>query len=174
VRLPAPEPLWVEGRLPPALALSILRVLYSDADWRKNLAQVRRLLINIEPTLHAMMHTHHRFKPDLHARDGVARDERGEPIPEVHPEVHPEVLLGARALDSMDERVKSNVLATCRASLSLWADPLVEYATSWLDFSIGTWSARKRRCRSISSRPRPMPTALPSWSGCSRARRSTA
>jgi type IV secretion system protein VirD4 len=37
----------------------------------------------------------------------------------------------------MDERVKSNVLATCRASLSLWADPLVEYATSWSDFSIG-------------------------------------
>ena len=109
----------------------ILHVLYSEADERKNLAQVRRLLINIEPTLHAMMHTHHRFKPDLHARDGVARD--GEPISEVHPEV----LLGARALESMDERVKSNVLATCRAALSLWADPLVEYATSWSDFSIG-------------------------------------
>ena len=111
----------------------ILHVLYSETDERKNLAQVRRLLINIEPTLQAMMHTHHRFKPDLHARDGVGRDERGEPIPEVHPEV----LLGARALDSMDERVKSNVLATCRAALSLWADPLVEYATSWSDFSIG-------------------------------------
>ena len=111
----------------------ILHVLYSEADEGKNLAQVRRLLINIEPTLHAMMHTHHRFKPDLHARDGVAHDNRGEPIPEVHPEV----LLGARALDSMDERVKSNVLATCRAALSLWADPLVEYATSWSDFSIG-------------------------------------
>src|SRR5580704_951475 len=111
----------------------ILHVLYAEADERKNLAQVRRLLINIDPTLHAMMNTHHRYKPDLHAADGLARDERGEPIPEVHPEV----LLGARALDSMDERVKSNVLATCRASLSLWADPLVEYATSWSDFSIG-------------------------------------
>jgi type IV secretion system protein VirD4 len=111
----------------------ILHVLYSEPDERKNLAQVRRLLINIEPTLHAMMNTHHRHRPDLHARDGVARDDHGEPIPEIHPEV----LLGARALDSMDERVKSNVLATCRASLSLWADPLVEYATNWSDFSIG-------------------------------------
>jgi len=111
----------------------ILHVLYAEPDERKNLAQVRRLLINIDPTLQAMMNTHHRYKPDLHAADGLARDQRGEPIPEVHPEV----LLGARALDSMDERVKSNVLATCRASLSLWADPLVEYATSWSDFSIG-------------------------------------
>jgi type IV secretion system protein VirD4 len=111
----------------------ILHVLYSEADEGKNLAQVRRLLINIEPTLHAMMNTHHRLQPNLHARDGLARDATGQTIPEIHPEV----LLGARALDSMDERVKSNVLATCRASLSLWADPLVEYATSWSDFSIG-------------------------------------
>jgi type IV secretion system protein VirD4 len=111
----------------------ILHVLYSEPDERKNLAQVRRLLINIDPTLHAMKHTQHRFKPDFHASDGLTKDGRGEPIPETHPEV----LLGANALDSMDERVKSNVLATCRASLTLWADPLVEYATSWSDFSIG-------------------------------------
>lgn len=111
----------------------ILHVLYSEPDERKNLAQVRRLLINIEPTLHAMMNTAHRPRPDLHAPDGLCRGPDGELIPEAHPEV----LLGARALDSMDERVKSNVLATCRASLSLWADPLVEYATSWSDFSIG-------------------------------------
>ena len=111
----------------------ILHVLYSETDENKNLAQVRRLLINIEPTLHAMAHTRHRFRPDFHAADGLARDEVGEKIMEIHPEV----LLGATALSSMDERVKSNVLATCRASLSLWADPLVEYATSWSDFSIG-------------------------------------
>jgi type IV secretion system protein VirD4 len=111
----------------------ILHVLYSEADERKNLAQVRRLLINIEPTLHAMMNTQHRHRPDFHAPDALARDAEGQTIPEIHPEV----LLGAKALDSMDERVKSNVLATCRASLSLWADPLVEYATSWSDFSIG-------------------------------------
>ncbi|MEW5688198.1 MAG: type IV secretory system conjugative DNA transfer family protein [Pseudomonadota bacterium] len=111
----------------------ILHVLYSEADSNKNLAQVRRLLINIDPTLHAMKNTLHRHRPDFHAADGLARDAEGQPIAEVHPEV----LLGATALDSMDERVKSNVLATCRASLSLWADPLVEYATSWSDFSIG-------------------------------------
>ena len=111
----------------------ILHVLYSETDENKNLAQVRRLLINIEPTLHAMMHTQHRNKPDFHAADGLARDGEGGPIPEIHPEV----LLGAKALDSLDFRVKSSVLATCRASLSLWADPLVEYATSWSDFSIG-------------------------------------
>lgn len=111
----------------------ILHVLYSEPDERKNLAQVRRLLIHIEPTLHAMMNTHHRHRPDLHAADGLARDADGAPIPEVHPEIH----LGAKALSGMDERVKSNVLATCRASLSLWADPLVEHATSWSDFSIG-------------------------------------
>jgi type IV secretion system protein VirD4 len=111
----------------------ILHVLYTEPDERKNLAQVRRLMINIEPTLQAMMNTHHRHKPDLHAVDGLARDADGQLIPEVHPEV----LLGARSLDSMDERVKSSVLATCRSSLTLWADPLVEYATSWSDFSIG-------------------------------------
>ena len=112
----------------------ILHVLYTEPDERKNLAQVRRLLINIEPTLHAMMHTHHRHQArPARAPTGWPVTPTGEPIPEIHPEV----LLGARALDSMDERVKSNVLATCRASLSLWADPLVEYATSWSDFSIG-------------------------------------
>ncbi len=111
----------------------ILHVLYAEPDDKKNLAQVRRLLINIEPTLQAMMKTEHRHQVDLHAPDGLARDEAGEPIPEVHPEV----LLGAKALSSMEPRVRSNVLATCRASLSLWADPLVEYATSWSDFSIG-------------------------------------
>ena len=111
----------------------ILHVLYSEPDAKKNLAQVRRLLINIEPTLQAMANTKHRWRPDFHAADGYARDTGGERIAEGHPEV----LLGASALSSMDERVKSNVLATCRASLSLWADPLVEYATSWSDFSIG-------------------------------------
>ena len=111
----------------------ILHVLYSEPDAQKNLAEVRRRLINIDPTLHAMMQTLHRYRPDPHAPDGLAHDEDGEPIAEVHPEV----LLGAKALSSMDERVRSSVLATCRASLSLWADPLVDYATSWSDFSIG-------------------------------------
>jgi len=111
----------------------ILHVLYSEPDEHKTLAEVRRRLINIEPTLHAMLHTLHRNRPDPLARDGLARGPDGEPIAEGHPEV----LLGAKALSSMDERVRSSVLATCRASLSLWADPLVDYATSGSDFSIG-------------------------------------
>eukprot|EP01037_Dinobryon_pediforme_P015028 gene15027-15168_t len=111
----------------------ILHVLYAEPDEKKNLAQVRRLLINIEPTLQAMVATKHRNTPDLHAPGGEALDDSGNPIPETHPEV----LLGARAFMSMEGRVRSNVLATCRASLSLWADPLVEYATSWSDFMIG-------------------------------------
>ena len=58
----------------------ILHVLYSEPDERKNLAQVRRLLINIEPTLHAMMNTQHRHKPDLHARRraGAGRRRRAD------------------------------------------------------------------------------------------------
>ena len=47
------------------------------------------------------------------------------------------MLLGARAIESLDPRVRSNVLATARAALHLWADPMVEYATSTSDFMIG-------------------------------------
>jgi type IV secretion system protein VirD4 len=102
----------------------ILHVLYSEPDDKKNLAQVRRLLINIDSTLEAMVNTPHRE---------VGRDAKNKPIFEPHPEV----VLGATALKKMEERVKSSVLATARASLELWADPLVEYATSWSDFAIG-------------------------------------
>jgi len=111
----------------------ILHVLYSAPAEQKNIAHVRRLLINIEATLHAMKNTYHRHRPDFHAADGLAKGEDGKPIPEIHPEV----LLGARAFETMEPKVRSSVLATCRASLTLWADPLVEYATSWSDFMIG-------------------------------------
>lgn len=111
----------------------ILHTLYAEPDEQKNLAQVRRLLIDIDATLAAMKTTLHRRRPDLHAPDGLARGPGGEPIAEVHPAV----LLGANTLESMDVRVRANVLATCRSSLSLWADPMVEYATSWSDFLIG-------------------------------------
>src|SRR6202012_3902348 len=65
----------------------ILHVLYTEADARKNLAQVRRLLINTGPPLHAMIHTHHRQRRALQAPGGLARAAEGQPIPEVHPEV---------------------------------------------------------------------------------------
>jgi type IV secretion system protein VirD4 len=111
----------------------ILHVLYTEPDERKNLAQVRRLVIDIDRTFWAMKNTLHRERPDLSQPDGFARDEEGKRIPETHPEV----LLGAQALEMMDVRVRSSVLATCLSSLGLWADPLVEYATSWSDFMIG-------------------------------------
>jgi type IV secretion system protein VirD4 len=111
----------------------ILHVLYTAEDDKKHLAEVRRMLTNLEPTLHAMLNTKHRNKPDEFAPDGLARDENGELIPEIHPEIR----LGAQALALMDDRVKSNVIATMQASVALWADPLVEYATSTSDFVIG-------------------------------------
>jgi type IV secretion system protein VirD4 len=111
----------------------ILHVLYAEPDEKKNLAHVRRLVIDIEPTLWAMKTTVHRYRPDLGQPDGLARDAAGEPIAEVHPEV----MLGALALETMEPRVRSSVLATCLAALGLWADPMVEYATSWSDFVIG-------------------------------------
>ena len=111
----------------------ILHVLYTCEDDRKHLAEVRRMLTNLEPTLHAMLNTKHRYRPDAFASDGYARDDAGDRIPEIHPEVR----LGAQALALMDDRVKSNVIATMQASVALWADPLVEYATSTSDFVIG-------------------------------------
>lgn len=111
----------------------ILHVLYTAADEDKNLSFVRRLLIDIEPTLDAMLGTLHRHRPDRDAPDGLARDQFGEPVAEVHPEVW----LGATAFRAMEQRVRSNVLATAQKSLALWADPLVAEATGWSDFCMG-------------------------------------
>jgi type IV secretion system protein VirD4 len=111
----------------------ILHVLYTAEDDRKHLAEVRRKLSDLEPTLHEMRHTLHRFQPDIYAHDGLARDDSGALIPETHPEVR----LGAEALQRMDARVRANVIATMQGALMLWADPLVEHATSASDFIIG-------------------------------------
>uniref|UniRef100_B0T9A5 TRAG family protein n=1 Tax=Caulobacter sp. (strain K31) TaxID=366602 RepID=B0T9A5_CAUSK len=111
----------------------ILHALYTAPDELKNLTYVRRLLIDIEPTLDAMLGSKHRWRPDAAAPDGLARDAEGQPIAEVHPEVW----LGATAFRSMEPRVRSSVLATSQKSLALWADPLVANATSWSDFCIG-------------------------------------
>ena len=111
----------------------ILHALYTAPDDLKNLTYVRRLLIDIQATLDAMLGTLHRYRPDPAAADGLARDADGELIAEVHPEVW----LGATALRSMEPRVRSSVLATAQKSLALWADPLVSNATSWSDFCIG-------------------------------------
>ena len=111
----------------------ILHTLYAAPDDQKNLTHVRRLLIDINATLDAMLGTLHRWRPDPAAPDGLARDAGGAPIAEVHPEVW----LGATAFRTMEPRVRSSVLATAQKSLALWADPLVASATSWSDFCIG-------------------------------------
>jgi type IV secretion system protein VirD4 len=111
----------------------ILHALYTAPDDRKNLTYVRRLLIDIDATLDAMLGTQHRHRPDPEAADGLARDVDGALIGEVHPEVW----LGATAFRKMEPRVRSSVLATAQKSLALWADPLVSNATSWSDFCIG-------------------------------------
>jgi type IV secretion system protein VirD4 len=111
----------------------ILHVLYAAPDDKKTLTHVRQLLMNIEPTLDAMLTTQHRHRPDLAAKDRLARDERGEPIAEIHPEVW----MGATAFRGMDDRVSSNVLSTAQTALELFADPLVARATSWSDFCLG-------------------------------------
>lgn len=111
----------------------ILHALYTAPDDLKNLTYVRRMLIDIEPTLDAMLGTKHRWRPDGEAADGLARDAEGRTIAEVHPEVW----LGATAFRSMEPRVRSSVLATAQKSLALWADPLVANATAWSDFCIG-------------------------------------
>jgi type IV secretion system protein VirD4 len=111
----------------------ILHVLYVEEDDRKHLAEVRRRLADLEPTLHEMLNTRHRYRPDVHAADGLARDQDGRLIPEAHPEV----VLGAKALELMDSRVRANVIATMQGAMMLWADPLVGHATSTSDFVIG-------------------------------------
>lgn len=111
----------------------ILHVLYTAPDEKKNLTHVRELLLDVEPTLRAMVLTKHRYRPDPLAPDGFARDAAGEKIPETHPEIK----LGATAFAAMDSRVSSSVLATAQAALTLFADPMVAHATSWSDYAIG-------------------------------------
>jgi type IV secretion system protein VirD4 len=62
----------------------ILHVLYTEDGDKKHLGEVRRRLTNLEPTLHAMLGTMHRYKSDVFAEDGLARDEAGALIAEPH------------------------------------------------------------------------------------------
>lgn len=108
----------------------ILHVLYTAEDENKNLAYVRRLLINIEPTIDAMLNTKHYLE---YPRTADGRELAGPPQAVNHPEIN----LGAAALMSMDIKVRSSVLGTAQSAVTLFADPLVAYATSWSDFAIG-------------------------------------
>lgn len=112
----------------------ILHVLYTANDEDKNLAYVRRLLINIEPTVDAMLNQAHYWEdvPGHQIDDSIYHGPAYK-----RPVNHPEINLGATALMSMDVKVRSSVIGTAQASLTLFADPLVAYATSWSDFAIG-------------------------------------
>src|SRR3546814_12153452 len=85
----------------------ILHVLYTAEDKNKNLAYVRRLLIDIEPTITAMLHTKHYFE---YPKTDDGRELQGPPAPTNHPEIN----LGATALMSMDGKVRKLGRASCR------------------------------------------------------------
>jgi type IV secretion system protein VirD4 len=98
----------------------IVHVLYAAKPEQKTIAHVRALLLDIDPTLIAMQTTLHRK-----AAGGQGM------------EVHPECRMVATALRVMSPNTRSSIVATAQKALTLWADPLVQNATSWSDFSIG-------------------------------------
>jgi type IV secretion system protein VirD4 len=111
----------------------ILHILYTAEPEKKTIAHLRELLLNADVALAEMQTAYHRLRPDLHAADGYARDGAGEVIPETHPEC----ANVAGALLSLDIKVRTSIIASAQAALTLWADPMVQHATSWSDFSIG-------------------------------------
>jgi type IV secretion system protein VirD4 len=98
----------------------IIHVLYAARPEQKTIAHVRGLLLDITPTLAAMQATLHR------------RIAGGEAM-----ETHPECRMVATAVLGMSPNTRSSVVSTAQKALALWADPLVQNATSWSDFSIG-------------------------------------
>jgi type IV secretion system protein VirD4 len=98
----------------------IIHVLYAAKPEQKTIAHVRGLLLDITPTLAAMQATLHRKVPG------------GEAM-----ETHPECRMVATAVLGMSPNTRSSVVSTAQKALALWADPLVQNATSWSDFSIG-------------------------------------
>ena len=67
--------------------------------------------------------------------------------------------MGATALAGMDERVKSNVPATCRASLSLWADRFqidvtTKFDTLWSMRTIKDVALDRQRLPRVRRQPR--------------------
>ena len=149
----------------------ILHVLYSETDESKNLAQVRRLLINIEPTLHAMMNTQHRHRPDLHARrrpgaGRARRADRGDPsrgAARRH---------GARQHGRAGEIQRAGDLPRLAVAVGRSPGRVRDQLVGLLDrrprLLGGAGQLLHHHAR------RPTPTGWPSWCGCSPARPSTA
>ncbi len=111
----------------------VLHQLYTAPDEEKNLAAVRTRMMSFNSLLADMASTAHRFKADRTAADGLARDERGDLIPEPHPEVQGI----ATQYKEMDAKLKSNLAATVMSYLDVFADPIVAEKTSRSDFQIG-------------------------------------
>ncbi len=96
------------------LTAIILHVLYAAPLERKNLAEVRRSVLDSKNTLIAM-------GGQLHLGDSP----------------HPEVRLIGERYAIMENKVRDSILATCSTCLELYADPTVAELTSRSDFTIG-------------------------------------
>ena len=97
----------------------ILHVLYTAEDDRKNLAEVRSRLFDLDNTLKEMMRTPHR----LNRETGKG-------------EVHPEVLRVAKAIYSKYKKFRESVAGTAETYLKPWAAELVAEKTAVNDFEI--------------------------------------
>jgi type IV secretion system protein VirD4 len=96
------------------LTAIILHVLYAAPLEDKNLAEVRRSVLDSKNTLIAMAGL-------LHLGDSP----------------HPEVRLIGERYAIMENKVRDSILATCSTCLELYADPTVAELTSRSDFTIG-------------------------------------
>lgn len=96
------------------LTAIILHVLYAAPLHQKNLAEVRRCVLDMGDTLDAMSNS-------LHLGDAS----------------HPEVQLIANRYLTMEDKVRDSILATCSTCLELYADPIVAKLTARSDFAIG-------------------------------------
>lgn len=115
------------------LTAVILHVLYTAPDDRKSLATVRNRLMDFEPLLEEMATTLHRNRPDPVQPDGLARDAKGNPIPEAIGEV----TLTAKEFLAMPARLRGDIRKTATSYLNAFADPIVADKTSRSDFRIG-------------------------------------
>lgn len=101
------------------ITAAILHVLYAEED--KTLVRVASLLTEpgrtVDEILETMMTTNH-----------IGTDE--------NPQVHPEVAKGAKELEIKPEKEQASVISTMLGYFAIYADPLVQNATSASDFSI--------------------------------------
>jgi type IV secretion system protein VirD4 len=115
------------------LTSAILHQLYTAPDEEKNLAAVRMRLMDLRPLIEEMASTAHRFRPDHTKADGLARDAKGEPIPEAIPEIR----LTGTLFMRMAERLQSDLSTTAFSYLGVFSDPIVAEKTSKSNFTYG-------------------------------------